>query len=286
MTASRWPLLAVLAALAGAGVLFHVLRAPDEHPPAQPAPVAALPLVLPAAVPSGASTAAPGAQAPAAAATAASASSPRIGSEGYGPHIERAQAGNDAAEAWEAVRWLRQCASNEVRRNSFETVRNQGISPEMMTQLMVEADAEARRCQTVTAQHRALLPELAARAMRGGVPEAASAYAGAVFAGDLTPAQRQEVVDAMRRDARSGDGPSLLGAILSNEAWGLSDAERLAYLVAYGELPGQQVRNQAVAKALLEQGQVRFKSPPTPEQQEAAKLAGQQILDRLRAGGR
>ncbi|MFT7722840.1 MAG: hypothetical protein QM788_08405 [Roseateles sp.] len=44
----------------------------------------------------------------------------------------------------------------------------------MMTQLMVEADAEARRCQTVTARHRALLPELAARAMRAGVPEAAS----------------------------------------------------------------------------------------------------------------
>ncbi len=283
MTASRWLLLAVLAALAGAGALFHALHAPDENPPAQPAPVAALPLVLPAAVPSGASAVAPKAQPATAAATPATASSPRIGSEGYGPHIERAQAGNDAAEAWEAVRWLRLCASNEIRRNSFETVRNQGISPEMMTQLMVEADADERRCQTVTARHRALLPELAARAMRGGVPEAASAYAGAVFPGDLTPAQRQEVADAMRRDALSGHSLGLLGAIMANEAWGLSDTERLAFLMAYGELPDHP-ETKAMAKVLVEQHLVHFKDTPTPEQQAAAKLAAQQILDRLRAG--
>lgn len=209
----------------------------------------------------------------------------RIGAEGYGPHIERAQAGTDPQAAWEAVLWLRQCASNEGRRHSFEALRNQGVSPEMMTQLMVEADAEARRCQTVTPAHRALLPELASRAMRARLPEAASAYAGAVFAGDLTPAQRLEVAQAMRRDAQAGDLPSLLGALTAHEAWGLSDEERLTYLVAYAALGGPPA--QSMAKTLVDNGQIRFRTTPTPEQLEAALRSARPWLEplRARAGG-
>lgn len=203
---------------------------------------------------------------------------PAIGSEGYGPHIERAEVGTDPKAAWEAVQWLRLCATNEARRSSFETVRNQGVSTAMMTQLMVESDAEARRCQTVTPQHRALLPQLAARAMRAGVPEAASAYAGATFPADLTPAQRLEVAEAMRRDARTGDLPSLLGALVANTAWGLDDAERLAYVYAYGTLGGQHA--ETVAMTLLKQGQIPLKSVPTPAQMAAAKTAGQEIVAR------
>lgn len=279
--------LLALAALVGLAAALALLR-PDDvaMPPA--AGVAALPLNLPPpqsaasaiAAPPAAPAPGPGRIAgPAPAANAA----PRVGSEGYGPHIEQAQAGSDAAEAWEAVRWLRQCASNEARRNSFENVRNQGVSPELMTQLMVEADAEARRCQTVTAQHRALLPELAARAMRAGVPEAASAYANSVFPGDLGDAQRQEVVDAMRRDAQAGHLLSLLGALMANEAWGLTDAEKLAYLAAYGNLPDHP-ENKAMAATLLERGSIHFKATPTPEQLAVARQAAQQILDRVRAG--
>lgn len=204
---------------------------------------------------------------------AAAGSAPSIGAEGYGPHIDRAQAGRDPKAAWEAVQWLRQCATNEDRRSSFEVARNQGYSPQMMTQLMVEADAEARRCQTVTAAHRALLPELASRAMRAGLPEAASAYAGAVFPGDLTPSQRQEVAQAMRRDAQTGDVPSLLGALTSHEAWGLTDEERLTYLATYAALGGQP--GQAMAKGLVDSGQIRFRTTPTPEQLQAALRSAQ-----------
>jgi hypothetical protein len=143
---------------------------------------------------------------------------------------------------------------------------------------MVESDAEARRCQTVTGLHRALLPELAARAMRAGVPEAASAYAGAMFPADLTPAQRAEVAEAMRRDARGGDLPSLLGALVANPAWGLDDAERLAYLYAYGTLGGQ--HGEAVVKTLLQQRQIPLKSLPTPAQMAAAETAGREIVAR------
>lgn len=209
------------------------------------------------------------------------ATAPRIGSEGYGAHIERAHAGNDPAAAWAAVKWLGDCATTEHRRHSFEQARNGGVAPEMMTQLMQEADAEARRCQTVTAQHRALLPELALRAMRGGVPEAASVYAGAVQPDALAPALRQEVTAAMRRDALAGHPGSLSGAVVTSEAWGLSETEKLAFLFAHGQMAG--THGPAVAANLVQQRSLRFKVPPTPEQLAAAKLAGQQIVDRAQA---
>lgn len=275
----------MLAALAAAATLIDAMREPAESPPAPAAQpvVAAQPLSLPADAPTSTAAASvvlqPAARAPA---TAPPATALRIGSEGYGPHIERAQAGNDAAAAWEAVQWLRNCTSTEARRQSFERVRTQGIAPEMMTQLMVEVDAEARRCQTVTARHQALLPELAAQAMRAGVPEAAAAYANAVFPGGLTPSQRQEVAEALRRDASAGDVQSLLGAAQANEAWGLSDAERLAFLAAYGQTPGHPGTGINV-KVYAEQGVIRLTAPPTPEQLAAAKLAGQQIVERVRA---
>lgn len=167
-------------------VAVWVLRSasPAAEPAAAPTAQAPLPPISPAA-PDVAAASMPAVAARAASmpAVAAAPRARQVGPEGYGPSIERAQAGHDPQAAWEAVQWLRQCSNNEARRTSFELMRNQGVSPEMMTQLMVEADAEARRCQTVTAAHQALLPELASRAMRAGLPEAASAYAAAAFPG-------------------------------------------------------------------------------------------------------
>lgn len=272
--------IAVVAAVAAGVWATATGLAPASQEPSPPAPasaVAPLALNLPPAAP------APGAAPSAVAGSAPPApvqppTPPRVGSEGYGPHIERAQAGTDAKAAWEAVQWLRLRATNEARRSSFETVRNQGVSPEMMTQLMVESDAEARRCQTVTDLHRSMQAELAARAMRAGVPEAASVYASAMVPADLTPTQRSEVAADMRRDARTGDLPSLLGALVANPAWGLDDAERLAYLYAYGTLGGP--HGEAVAKGLLQQHLIALQSVPTPAQLAATKAAGQEIVAR------
>ena len=283
MNATRWALIALAAIVVAAGLL--VLGLPIESPLAPAAePAAAVPRQLHGApTVSVAAASAPSRPNEPVHAEAAAASAPRIGSEGYGPHIERAEAGNDASAAWEAVRWLRQCAAGEAHRNSAEALRNQGVSPEMMTQLMVEADAEARRCQTVTARHRAMLPELAAQALRAGVPEAAAAYASAVFSRDLLPAQREEVADGMRRDARTGQALSLLGAMLAHESWGLSDTERLGFMSAFLELPNQSEAEETI-KSLMAQKLIRFKAAPTPDQRDAAELAAQEIVARARAG--
>lgn len=283
MRASLWRIL-LLAALATAGGLLYVLREPATAPPLQdPATAAALPLERPAARPADLAqphtpvqTAAP-ARPP-----APEASAPRIGSEGYGPHIERAQAGGDAAAAWEAVQWLRRCASISATRQSYENVRGERIPQEMLTQLMLEADAEGRRCQTVTAWHWAMLQELALRAIRGGVPNAAVGLAAMVKPGDITPALRQEVSEAIRRDANAGEPGSMLGALTNGAAWGLSDDERLGYLVAISELDGN--GGPALVRQWLSQGIVEFKTAPTAQQLSAARAAGQQIADRIRAG--
>jgi hypothetical protein len=282
---ARWLLILLAALVVGAGLiagLISAVREPAESPTASPAQptMAALPLQLPTAASANeaAASASPQPAAPVAPA-------PSIGSEGYGPHIESAQAGQDLAAVWQAVQWLQLCASNELRRNAFELTRNQGVAPEAMTLMMVQADAEARRCQTVTAQHRAMLPELAARAMRGGVPLAAEAYARAVSPADLTAAQRQEVADALRRDAVAVGVLGLLAAVQTDDAWGLSDADKLGFLAAL-KLLGAEPGSVIPVNALLQQNPVRFKTPPTPEQQAAANLAGQKIVDRLNADNR
>ena len=284
MRVTRWALI-LLAMLAGGTGLTFVVHRPAEPPsPSTPEPVAALPL-LPVARPASEATAglAPRPAAPQQQAAAPAPAAPRVGSEGYGPHIERALAGNDAAKSWEAVKWLWQCASNVQLRSHFEAMRDQGVAQEKMTQRMVAADAEARRCQTVTAQHQALLAELAAQAMRGGVPEAASAYAHAASAADLSAAQRQEVAEAMRRDAHVGDEMSLVNAATSNAAWGLSDAERLTFLLAYGMLD-QYGAGDIVVQHMLTLNTLKLAAPPTQEQLAAARRAAQQLVDRARAG--
>ncbi len=234
------------------------LQPPPAVPPSAPPPTATTPMALTAPAP------------------------PRIGSEGYGPHIDRALLSNDADQAWDALTWMQACNNNEALRQSAERLRGQGTAQEFMTQRMVELDEDARRCQTITAQHRALVPELAARAMRAGIPTGASTYGASVAPGSVTPAVRQEVGNALRRDALTGDTASLLGAITSNEGWGLTDAERLSYLVAFAELQGRQP-TEPLIKSMLQNRSIPFKTPPTPEQWAAADTAGKQIAERIRA---
>lgn len=275
-----------LAGLAGAcalGLAFITMTEPA--PPPAPAPVQPLPLALPTApaepraMPPAADAATP---APAATTQAPPPATPTIGSEGYGPHIERALAGTSPDEAWEAVQWLQSCASAEQRRTSVEVTRGLGVEPALMTQLMQATDAEIRRCQTVTAQHRAMRAELAARAMHAGIHDAAAAYADAVSPAALTPTERREVTDAMRRDAEAGFPGSLLDMADSAAGWGISDEDRLRYLFAFAELQPL-LGGRAVVEARLKQGTIPFQTAPTPAQLAAGQRAGGELAARIRA---
>lgn len=276
---------AMLAAVVAIAVAAWLAWPNAATPEPTPQTVRPLPLRLPAA---GSATAPVAAGLPASVgqdangprSSAASAPAQRvIGSEGYGPHIDQAHAGADPLAAWEAARWLMDFASNETLRASLQGFRDQGLAPAAITRRMVELDAEARRCQTVTAAHQALLPELAARAMQAGVPGAAATYAEAARPNSLTLEQRREVADALRRDAWAGDAPSLLGAAFSNEAWGLSDAERLSFLLAYAGMPDP-VFDTDNAIALEGQGALKLRSAPTAQQWEAARQTARELLAR------
>lgn len=288
MTPTRWAL-AVLAVLAGIAAWLYGRREPDPRPAT--ASVAALPLPwpTPGSAPEASPTprtAEPAARPAGLVPPPAAAAPPRVGSEGYGPHIERAYEGDDGYQAWQAARLLLGCATTERRRQSAEQMRGQGNAVEMMTQLMVEIDEEARRCQTVTARHQALFPELARRAMRAGAPGAASAYAASVAAPDRLPAaEREEVVTALRRDALAGQTSELFFAVISPEAWGISDDERLSFLYAFGELTDRAALESQIP-LLIEQRRIPFKTPPTPEQWAAAEVAGRRIADRIRGESR
>lgn len=279
---------ALLGVLTLAGLLATwawLPRPPAPVATADSRPVAALPLALPppaapAATPSPARQAAPAASAGAGDPPATE----RIGSEGYGPHIDDARAGHDPQAIWQAVQWLQQCAANEQLRHGYEQARNLGSDARVMTQLMTQADAEARRCQTVTAQHRALLPELAASAMRAGVPHAAAAYADAVSPASLSPAQRQEVADALRHDALAQGAMGLLSALQADPAWGLDEPERLAYLAALKQLTADDPGGFNLVRVLLQQSDIQFKPAPTPEQLDAARRRGQQIAAQILGG--
>ena len=278
MRAIAIKLLGLLLIGAAAGLLYTRHAPADERPAAAPPRVAVAPLELPVAA--SASTPRPSSRPssrPAPVAVSAPAAPP-IGSEGYGPHIELAQAGQDPQAVWQAVQWLRLCASNATRRDNFEINRNLGILPETMTMLMVDADAEGRRCQTVTAQHLALLPELAARAMRAGVPWAAFAYAEAVAPADLSATQRQEVADAMRHHALTGDALILARAAMTDGAWGLNDTERLQFLMAARLLYDEPGIN--VLPPPPQPDAIHLATPPTPQQLADARLAARQMLER------
>ncbi len=156
-----------------------------------------------------------------------------IGSEGYGPHIERASVSGDAKLAWQAVTWLQRCLVNETQTQPFQTARDNGVQPETMTLLIQDEQAVGRRCQTVTAQHWALLSDLALEAMRGQMAGAAVAFAGSRGFEQPSSAMQVEVLEAIRRDAAAGDTSTLLGAIPYGGKWGLSASERLTYLATY-----------------------------------------------------
>lgn len=281
---------AVAAAMALVALgLYLALREPAApRPPAEPAALRLnLPLLLqpgasaPAATaPTPASAPRPAPARPAVPRTAAPAPT-GVGSEGYGPVIDRALAGEPSAQPWEAVMLLRQCASNALRRGSFETARDQGAPAQIMTQLMVEADAEARRCQTVTPRQQALLPELVLRALRQGSAPAAAALAGVGLREELAPAQRLALAEGLRREARSGHAPTLAAVALAHEGWGLGDMERLTFAQAWLAQPAA---TDADLRATLEALATGLRARLTPAQQLAARAAGEQLAARAAAG--
>lgn len=164
-----------------------------------------------------------------------------IGSEGYGPHVRAAFDSADAEAAWEAARWLEHCRNQPVLMDKgLEKLQALGLPAESVRRMVEQTQAELRRCQTVTPDLAALESELAWRAMRAGILGAASH----VFKsrggdrGDIngTGAGREELLQALRRDAANGDSDTLILWVTAGTGLGASAVERRGYRLAHEAL--------------------------------------------------
>jgi hypothetical protein len=100
-----------------------------------------------------------------------------IGSEGYGPHIERAWREGGAKEAAKAAEMLRTCqSSGDAVKHSYalETSKTSGVSAQDKVAWIEFMEKTARRCQTVTEELRMLEQALWVRAAQGKQPSAAA----------------------------------------------------------------------------------------------------------------
>lgn len=182
---------------------------------------------------------------------------PSVGSEGYGPHIQRAHASGDPERSWAATRWLLACKTNADAAQVVERSRAQlsGDHHQAVTEMLERLHADMRRCQTVTEAEYALEPELAWAAMRGGIPGAAAMAAMAARAQPLDGTKRQELLAALQRDALAGDERAqiVLASPTASRQWGLGAIEQRAWrLVIQGsatahELTGSHAIREFVA---------------------------------------
>lgn len=219
----RWFVMALLLGLGGSAACW-VWLLDAAQPPHQPPKVLAAPRSpasqAVAVVPRAASVAA----APVVALAPASKSSAveiRIGSEGYGVHIERALESGDPARAWQAVGWIRKCAGVFLHRDLL--ARGPGIGS---LQVRGRWEAEVRQfeapCQTVTAQQQNLVRHLALVAAKGQVPGAAALAGSPERLQQLDRATQDQLVSLIQRDLREGDSYTAAVALSYGKAWNLN----------------------------------------------------------------
>jgi hypothetical protein len=274
-------------AAAGAAYLWWSGSAPAAAPELQStaSSAPALPLIAAPSPPS-----APASAPPVAPRTLPAQASDGIGSEGYGPHIERALASGNGKLAMQAIQWLQECRYNNEVQAAFEAARAQmpASAASSMTAMMEKGQRTSRLCQTVTAQHQAMETELAQIAMQDKIPGAAAAYlATTSLAGtwqQLPSTQKDEVLASLRRDANSGDAQSMTSAIFMGSHIGISLVEQLTYAnVLVADLPyaNSDVQDET-KRAMLKNAEIDL-SKLSAEQVQAATTAAQRLLDAIRA---
>lgn len=225
---------AALLLLAGAAWLGW--RADAQSEAAAPAGSAASSahLALPTAAPAANETAAP-ASLPAAPPRPAP-SAPNddavtgIGSEGFGPHVQRALDTGDPRQALDAARWIASCRPDldvESMINGTHPKYRLVLPPEARAEVITKERQNQRYCQTLTpalmAQHQAL----ALRALDAKVPGAGLAYYNSLDREARTPAELERALQGLRIDVEHGEEMAV--PLLALQSLGQSRVEQLAY---------------------------------------------------------
>ncbi|MBB5202735.1 hypothetical protein HNQ51_000028 [Inhella inkyongensis] len=274
--------LALLGLAAGLALQWRPVAEPIEVGVERPAGARPLPL-LPASAASPASGITT-ARAPAQVASVAAPSDPaaKIGSEGYGPHVQRALDSGDAAQALEAANWIAQCKPEfdvEAALNGTHPKYRIQVADEVRAEWIERERLTQRLCQTLTpdllAQHRAL----AQRAFEAKLPGAGLALYKTLPREERNESERALALRALRADAERGE--ALAVPVLALADLGLPRGEQLGY---------QRLLKQLVLRKILPamNAAMRFDRPAPPfsvqEEDEASALA-QRLLPRFRLGG-
>ena len=153
-----------------------------------------------------------------------------IGSEGFGPHVQRALDSGDPRQALDAARWTAKCHPDndaEAMLSGNHPKYRLVLSPEARQKVITNARKEQRRCQTLTpdlkAQHRAL----ALRALDAKVPGSGLAYYQSLDRENRSPAELARALQGLRQDVEQGQDLAVPPLALAE--LGQSRAERLAY---------------------------------------------------------
>lgn len=210
-----------------------------------------------------------------------------IGSEGYGPHILRAAESPDPAISWQALQWILACEINPFVLYVLQVRRDNGaahaeINPQIEAEHLV-----ARRCQTVTDEHFAMLPDFVKRSLDTRIPGVAVAAFRHFH--QFNPQLKEEVGKRIREDAVAGHQDSLTATIYSGDEIGLSVDDRIANASAMARLMAsidQGSSNPQIARPALE-FVVRYgailEDQLSPEAIVAAKAKGEQLAVQILA---
>ena len=164
-----------------------------------------------------------------------------VGAEGWGPHLQSALDRGTPVQALAAARLLAHCEGLDTTLNALHGAK--GAMPVDVAKPWIEqAQAQARRCQSVTAALAAQGQALARRAMLGQVPEAAAFYAERLSSG----AQAAELAGArtaLQAVASQGDESAQYLLALQGQRFGLTDPERAVYAILFRQRhpPGREV---------------------------------------------
>lgn len=209
---------------------------------ATPAPAAEQPAAPPAtrhlALPGASSTAgaAPTAAPASDAAPAPATPAPRgdgvqgIGSEGFGPHVQRALDSGDPRQALQAARWIASCRPDmdvESMINGSHPKYRLVLPAEARTDVITRERQNQRYCQTLTPDLMAQHPRLVSRALKAKVPGAGLAYYDSLDRDKRSPAELERALQALRDDVEQGQEMAV--PLLAVQSLGQSRVEQLAY---------------------------------------------------------
>ncbi|MEK8045770.1 hypothetical protein [Ideonella margarita] len=164
------------------------------------------------------------------AASGASGSAAGIGSEGFGPHVQRALDSGDPRQALDAARWINSCRPDmdvESMINGSHPKYRLVLPADQQASVITKERQNQRRCQTLTPDLMAQQSMLALRALDAKVPGAGLVYYNGLNPEARSPAELERALEGLRVDAAHGEEMAV--PLLAIGKLGQSRVEQLAY---------------------------------------------------------